>query len=165
MNETVIQVTPKLCWVVREELKVTMGLFRKNHWGCRIAGHGPMLTSPYEAHNWRFIPLNQDNSNIPKEAMERKDAIEKAGIAIKGWIVGHEIEEEKEVQTEVNLPRKANETNVEWEMIALLALGLLVFPLLIFGFAMMSCFSGDPSLIAVLDDEESTWLEVYRWYE
>ena len=148
MNETVIQVSPKLRWVVRDELKATMDLFRKNHWGCRIAGRGPVLTSPYEVHGWRLVPLSQDNSIIPKEAMERKDAMEKTGIAIKGWVVGHELE--KEVQKETNLPRKNNETNIDWDTFALVLLAIVAFPLLIFGFAMSACFSGDPSLIAVL---------------
>ena len=162
--DTIIQVKPKLCLVYRDALKASMDLFKQNHWGCRVAGHGPMLTTPYEAHNWRFIPLNQDNSNIPKEAIERKDAMEKASIAIKGWVVGHELQAEREI----NLPFKDTEINIDWDQIFTVvvtaALALVALPLLFLGFILYS-FSGDPSLIAVLDDENSTWLEVYRWYE
>jgi hypothetical protein len=77
-----------------------------------------------------------------------------------------EAPEEVKVKPEVKPQREVKEYDIPWAKIVATALAIAVGAVAVIGYGMLMAFSMvDPRLIAVLDDEEGTWVSVCEWEE
>lgn len=98
MNGTKVtpQTKKELVWTVAPEQQVSdldrvMEIGKMNDWDFRVCGRGKMMTSPVvHESGWILVPIDQDNSIIPIDALQRLWAIQKANIRIDGIFIGHE---------------------------------------------------------------------------
>ncbi len=165
---TFIQVTDKA-----EEV---MLFGRKHHWRFRILTEfqgvieRPVINSKGD---WVYISKRKvDEVIIPKAALSRHAAIEKAGYKVAQVIIGHEIQvapeitKPKNIDTPIAVPKPSRE--IDWKNVTEIASkGVLVG---ILGIAMISLYAltgvlqlVDPSYVVVLDDGIGTWVELMRW--
>ena len=90
------QTHEEIVWTVAPEQPVSdldrvMEIGKMNDWDFRVCGRGKMMTSPVvHESGWILVPIDQDNSIIPIDALQRLWAIQKANISIDGIFIGHE---------------------------------------------------------------------------
>lgn len=140
-------------------------------WNFSVLGQAPMPNRAVRLQDWLIVPADQDNSQIPNRAMERIQAIFKAGIRPKGFVIVHE--------APMLLPgptkeRKSFLEEVDWEQVrGAVGQGLLATAKVVgtaaagvVGLLFTTLFLGlvalDPILIAVTEDDY--WIEIDRWY-
>ena len=128
-------------------------------WQPKVVGYGRMISSPITKNGWRIVPYNQDNSNIPYDALKRMQDLYKRDYKIVGLLIAHEIVEEPPVE----VPQGDDSSDVLEGIlkVAGIIIGGLLF--LFVAAAVSVVCSGDPVLIAVLED--GRWVEVIRWWE
>ena len=122
------------------------------------------LEKPIVMNHWRFVPRDQDDTYIPKEADRQVMALKKNGILIRQEIVGHDLVEEKKKQERIEQTRNRIQKGAEvlrgLAMIGgFLAVGFIRLAVSIIALAI----TADPILIVVLED--GTWLCVAEWEE
>lgn len=165
-----------------EQAKLAVEIGRKNRKTFRpLEGRG-VLTEPVYREEWWYIPIEQDKSVIPQEALYRAELLQNAGIKMKGMIVAHEAplallapKEEREIRRQ--------KAEVLTGLIALAGIAVLVLGWIVsipaaaavaIGAPSGMAFSWatailatsalvDPALIVVLED--GTWVEVCAWDE
>jgi hypothetical protein len=156
-------------WVVATDMAneaIEFGV--RKRWFFRLMEEKGAIEKPILKADFYYIPIEIDSVEIPQEALKRKEALEKE-FCVKQWIIGHEIveaPEEVEVKPEVKPQRGVKEYDIPWAKIAATALAIAVGAVAVIGYGMLMAFSMvDPRLIAVLDDEEGTWVSVCEWEE
>ena len=146
-------------------------------WFFRLMDEKGVIDSPIFKTDWQFVPIESDSTTIPKEALERLEAV-KARFPIKQVIIGHEIVEKPELDTPVKVEpkRETKPPDIPWKRIATVAGGLAVAgivgaalvvtlaPLLIIAAAATGALA-DPCLVVVLDDPNETWIAIYEWLD
>jgi len=156
-----------------------ISLGEKQGWRARVLGRAPLPTVPVFIGGWWLVPIEQETAPIPSRACERVQAIFRAGIRPKGFVVAHEAppllpapEESVREQQE----REQHETRRSWLpaagaaavaigavavipaiAVAVVGLTLALSPLLLLGGLIMV----DPCLMAVTED--GYWVEIDRW--
>lgn len=163
---------------------------RRNHWYFRIIVDFqgvieiPVISSK---ENFVYAPKrDEDNLIIPKAALRRHAAVEKAGYKVAQVIIGHELKVSPEepitlsptvsdfdrrktrLALEISSGSLATKPKIDWGNVAEVAgKGLLVGMM---GIAMISIYAlagifqlVDPSYCVVLDDGIGTVVELLRW--
>jgi hypothetical protein len=138
-------------------------LARKNHWWFRVIGTGSMISSPKYQDGWWLVPINEDKTIIPKNALQRVEKLKQDGIRIQGVIVAHEApkllcapaKEPFKIDTEA-ISKTVGEVAAVLARILATMFGILFY-------MMAAGILVDPALIVVLED--GTNLEVMSWYE
>jgi len=135
----------------------------------RMEGKG-VIEKPVLKPDWVYYPIEADSTTIPKEGLQRLEAV-KAKVCIKQVIIGHELVEAPvaKPKPEIKIP------DVPWRGIATVAVGLavagIVGALVVASIPVVAVASAatlvmaDPSLIIVLDDQDETWIAIYEWLE
>lgn len=122
-----------------------------------------VIDEPREQGPWHFLPLEMDDSEIPKEAWRHVELLRKHGIPILQVIVGHNVQEEEEKRQKMEAYKKTAEKIVA--LVATLAIGFLVTmasTTATVGLGFVGLLAAiDPILIVVLED--GTWLCVAEW--
>jgi hypothetical protein len=145
------------------EVGKALTLARKNHWWFRVIGTGAMISSPKYQDGWWLVPINEDKTIIPKNALERVEKLKQDGIRIQGVIVAHEApkllcapaKEPFKIDTEA-ISKTAGEVAAGLARVIATIFGILFY---LVTFAVLV----DPALIVVLED--GTYVEVMTWYE
>ena len=152
--------------VQSNETKKVIALAKTLHWGLRVVGTEPMISSPEYRNGWWFVPVSEDKTIIPKKAWERVATMQLLDFKIQGMIVAHEAPKLLTAPKIAEFPPKPVE--IDWIGFGkVLKRGLVILGQMMF---VLFCFTGmglvmmvDPALIVVLDDGK--WVEVYRWQE
>jgi len=113
----------------------------------------------------KFVPFEDDDSPIPKEAWDRVNLLREADIPIIDFIVMHEDEIAKEAIKEQTSwePQKKQlkEALTALGNVVVGAVGVFAYT----GLAIAPLLLIDPGLVCVLGDERKTWLCVCTWHE
>jgi hypothetical protein len=141
--------------VLTNQASAAMKVANEHHWQFKVLGTGKVLTEPIYTDSWWLTPATK----IPAAGLKRVDALRKAGIPIKGFVIAHEApkllaapkEEPKPQPTQTSSSIPSFDASFILEG-ALLAFGLIFRAMLI-----------DPALIVVLED--GTYLEVLTWLD
>lgn len=143
---------------------------RKNRKTFRPLEARGVLAEPVYREQWWFVPIAEDKSVIPQEALYRVELLQKAGIPMKDLIVAHQaplaLMAPKRAQEIDHHKREVASGIAQVLMYLVIGVGLVIggLPLLV-----LSAVFVDPALIVVLstDDPETDgmWLEVCAWDE
>lgn len=143
-----------------ETAKEAVEVGRRNRKTFRpLQGRG-ILDAPVHREEWWFVPIAQDTSVIPQEALRRVELLQNEGIAIKDMIVAHE------APLALMAPKIDRQIKRQKAEIGVGLLTIASFALLAFGYLLTATASValiDPCLIVVLED--GTWIEVCAWDE
>lgn len=143
----------QLNWkVVTDEVSEVIEFGIRKKWFFRIMDEKGVIEKPILKSNWYYVPIEADCTIIPKEALDRLEAV-KTQFHICQVIVGHEIVEAPEVQPEIEMPA------IPWKGIGLVV-GALALGLVYVLVSAVSCIA-DPCLIVVLED--GTWISICEW--
>lgn len=149
--------------------------FKSEGWESRLAGFGPMLTSPLYTGRYYYFPRSMDTKTIiPSKGLQRlRKAFEilnwewqdELGIQAHDVIIGHQVKKPKEKRlveidwAEIN--QRAAKT-AKTAGVVLGAAGAMAAS--VAGLA-LSALLVDPLLIVICPDESMTWIQVYKWFE
>lgn len=144
------------------ETQIVMQLAKEKHWGFRVCGSGDMIKDPVYKHQYWLIPLTQNDSTIPKAAINRVEAIKKTGVGVKGVIVVHEAP--KYLTAPKKEKKPVDVSSYTTPILGSITAGLTAF-FTLFGylFLLVPLLLIDPMCIVVLND--GTYVEVMRWCE
>jgi hypothetical protein len=153
--------------VKSEQAKLAVEVGRKNRVTFRALEGRGVLTEPVYHDEWWYVPIEQDTSVIPQEALRRVELLQNAGVPIKGMIVAHE------APLTLMAPKKDRQTQRDYTVVKAGLIGLLgavvamvvaalsvvvAIPLLVVTAVLI-----DPALIVVVED--GSWVEVCAWDE
>lgn len=159
------------------DMAALTALFESQGWGWDIVGFGSMITAPEYTEGIYYLPKSMDKSIIPQEGLQRLKAVEEMGIRIQGVIVGHETKEPVKGKVFnfdwMELQQRAisakEKTIVATKTTAKVAGGVLLGAAGLAGLILGATVSiipsllVDPMIIIVLDDEATTWIEIFFW--
>ena len=146
-------------------------------WRFSDMGTAPVPNGPVIVGKWLLVPEQMDESILPISAAQKIQAIRFAGLKPRGYVIAHEIPEEKNEypkeksitqkpseQSAVKSPEigsnnKNNTSNLLERIGSILKKLPLILPILFIGSLLLL----DPILIAITDDY--TWIEIERWKE
>jgi hypothetical protein len=156
-------------------------LGHKNLWKFSILGFAPMPKEHIRLGDWLVVPAEQDNSEIPDQAMERIQAIFNSGIRPKGFVVVHEapmllsppeINQDQIPQKQWSLKPETSQKVIETLGVGASILGKVVLGTITAAGAIAAAIipaiflAGavliDPILIVVTEDD--CWIEIDRWW-
>lgn len=137
-------------------------------WEFKVLGRAPLPTQEEKLRNWTLIPEEQDNNITPWNAKGKMQAIEKAGLVPRGYVIAHERSQDTP-KVEINKPKEKHEEKQsvgieegftqsvsDFFDSAIADIGTFL-PL-----GIAALFLIDPVLIAVTNDY--TWVEIDRWW-
>ncbi|MBK8903127.1 MAG: hypothetical protein IPM53_18210 [Anaerolineaceae bacterium] len=147
----------------QNSVKIWFNLGRENHGHYTVMPRIGVITEPMEVNGWKFLPLEMDDSVIPREAWKHVELLRDNGVIIKQVIVGHNLIEEEEKRQKMEACKKTAEKVVSF--VATLAVGFMTAiagagAMLALGFVGL-LVAIDPILVVVLED--GTWLCVAEW--
>ena len=158
-----------------------MTLGKEEVWDFAIVGQAPMPEKAVRLEDWLIVPAQQDSSEIPEQALARVEAIYRAGIRPKGFVLVHEAPmllpapegtEVQRVEREWALDPETKEKIIEPLSFGVSALakvvagvvtlfvaaGAVVIPAIFMTAAALI----DPILVVVTEDDY--WIEIDRWW-
>lgn len=146
-------------------------------WRFSEMGTAPVPSGPVIVGKWLLVPEHMDESILPISAAQKIQAIRAAGMRPRGYVIAHEIPEEKgEILKEKSETHKNSvipnpetpESNSKVDdsgggllegVKSILRKLPIILPVLFIGSLLLL----DPILIAITDDY--TWIEIERWKE
>jgi hypothetical protein len=168
---------------VSPEVRRHLAVGREFGWRFQVLGIAPFPSAPVRVGEWLLVPADQDNSPIPARAYERVQALYRAGLRPRGFVLVHEAPPILPAHASNN-PQSGRLWSSEFEWVrarlSRLLLGVLaavailpVLGALLMALAVgvaalaagMLLFGGmalvDPILVAVTED--GCWIEIDRW--
>lgn len=144
-------------------LDEVLAIGRENHGHYRVMPRIGVIEGKKSVNGWDFLPLEDDDCVIPKEAWKHVELLRENNIPIKQIIIGHNVKEEEERQRRMASLKKGAEQVIGF--VSILAIGALT-AIAGTGIAVVMGAIGlllaiDPILIVVLED--GTWLCVAEW--
>lgn len=144
-------------------LDEVLAIGRENHGHYRVMPRIGVIEGKMSANGWDFLPMEDDDCVIPKEAWKHVELLKKHNIPIKQIIIGHNVKEEEEKQKRMEALKKGAEQVIGF--VSILAIGALT-AIAGTGIAVVLGAIGlllaiDPILVVVLEDD--TWLCVAEW--
>ena len=172
---------------VSPEVRQMVNLSRSQGWNCPVLGQAPLPSRPVRLGDWLIAPVHQDSSTIPTRALERVQAIYRAGLRPRGFVVVHEAPKllptpaQERQPSQLPLAAVPRQTGFALKVIgialaavsavvvavtglAVLALAVvsLAAILMIPAFLVVGVAVIDPILVAVTHD--GYWIEIDRWW-
>lgn len=149
--------------LVTQEAARLIAFGDERRWTFEVMPQKGVLEDPITESNFIYDDLRKDSTILPSEAvLILKEVVEVSPVPIKQFIIGHEIQEQKQEP-------KRNPVEIPWDgvakVVATIALGMLMIPFYVLAFLLSGA---DPCLIAVLDDSDDgreSWVCLARWEE